>query len=662
MRPSLHSLFFLFLILVALPCCTPDSYPTWMEGEPGPADLSITVNIPTPPPATKVEAGYWDGDDTGLASWGDWEKLVDGRQLYNVTLLIIRLRDNTLVAYRDFYMDGTLHDYCDDDDPNSATGYGLNGFWDEAGDALYENTVAYTTAVKATFDHAHPMHGSIEELATGAYRMLVVANYRPVSGVSSTGAVTPKSYSGMVDRTSSFTTEIGTLRSNFGATTGIPNFDATHYPAIFGHQLHAAKVNDVEQYICEQVPQPLTLVKDFFVRSGSNTISDAQLVRTYSRIRIKVANECEAKDLRIDGILFDAPFAQKSTSLFDFGDDTQFDQNLQGIPLVRSTHAIIPFVTGTTINRMTASQYNEAAIFDAYILESRRPDDLYGFKLQIHYDFDPNNDVQDLTPEGQYLLSNQPIQRVADFEHYLSLLGDGASFLLKQTRSNDFMFDTQSTGFTTSMQTANTTYMPIRFKATGNLPGSAGGSLGDYQRYIWRFYAASDGYYYIKNYLQVNSSDRYVGTMPGDRSSANRWIPLVESTYKARYKLINAPSADRILFQGDGDVTSSGDGRKNNLKYFNHNAGTDQYLKWYDSDTDEGSYFQLFPVLVGSAPYPITIQVIDQQTGQPQNLTEIRRNDYVTVHVSVIYHPTPYDLQFIVKPWGAENDESFQFD
>ena len=343
MRPSSHNLLSLLLLLVALPCCTPDSYPVWMEEKPEPADLSITVSIPAPPTATK--AGYWDGDDASLASWGDWERIVDGRQLYNVTLLIIRLRDNTLVAYRDFYMNGTLNDYCDDDDPNSATGYGLNGFWNEAGDALYGNTVAYTTAVKATFDHAHPMHGSIEELATGSYRMLVVANYRSISGVTSTGAVTPKAYGGLVDGSSNLSTVIGTLRSNFGATTGIANFDAAHYPEIFGHQLHAAKVDDVEQYVCEQVPQPLTLVKDFFVRSGSNTISDAQLVRSYSRIRINVTNESETKDLRIDGILFDAPFAQKSTSLFDFGDDAQFNPALQGVPLVRSTHAIIPFVS-----------------------------------------------------------------------------------------------------------------------------------------------------------------------------------------------------------------------------------------------------------------------------------------------------------------------------
>ena len=79
-----------------------------------PADLTFSVRIPMMTAGTK--AGYADGavspaDTTG---WKRWELLVDGQSFYRLTLFLIRSHDNTMVAYRDFYLDnGTLNDYCD---------------------------------------------------------------------------------------------------------------------------------------------------------------------------------------------------------------------------------------------------------------------------------------------------------------------------------------------------------------------------------------------------------------------------------------------------------------------------------------------------------------------------------------------------------------------
>ena len=301
----------------------------------GPASLTVTLSIPEVSVLTKTS--YADGNvsEADAASWNDWERLVDGQQLYRVTLFLVRKVDNTMVAYRDFYLDsgtGYVNDHVE-------TTHLENGFCTlsvSGSDTTVTMTPSaqFTKAVRARFDYRNPQHGnnatSIEKIVTGSYLLYAVANYSPISGVTSDDG--SKSYSGLSDETGdSFTTRVNTLISSFNSniTTGV-DFTSATATAVSGYKLHTVRNNSgsasyttgTELYICEKRPQPLTFIKEINVLSGDNHFS-AKLIRTYSRIRFELANESQTDVLTLKSFAFNTDFSQKEAYMVPPDDATR---------------------------------------------------------------------------------------------------------------------------------------------------------------------------------------------------------------------------------------------------------------------------------------------------------------------------------------------------
>lgn len=669
-RPQIFT--FLLAALFGTAGCVDPLYPGQAPVT-GPASLSLSIGLPTAQTGTKAN-GYWDGDETNLTSWGQWERLVDGQELYRITLFIINHED-CLVGYRDFYLDGTVHDYSDD-------AHGKNGFCEAtAGYNLLGNDTQFAAAARASFQYDYPLHGTagsaVEQLVTGNYQLLAVANYSPINNVPSipeTGSTTTKDYSGL-NEDGDFTAAVNAVITAFNNNTGTgvvsfkknsTNTDETlrnNIDKIFMYQIRtvrddngtASYTEGTEQFICEQRPQPLSLVYDFSLHSGNNTIA-CQLVRTYSRIRFVVTNETRVTDLnlQIDRFLLSSPFAQRNTSLFDFGDDSQFNNDpVMGIPVLDSDFAIKKYDPSGIIAPSTGSAaYNNAVLYDAYILESRRPTDHYHFSIQTFY----NNEI---TTHQPVLERPTPVRTIAQFNE---ARGRGIDlFLIRQLNAAVFIYDNGSTNYqppTTAAGGYSNTPPMSHAQNPNNFFGSdiqlaitAGTILStpqDYSAYIWRFIDAGvENGYYIQNF----TAPRYLGSMPGSKDKKNRWIPLVNSDNKKKYFLKNTKQSDPNLnIHGDSNDVGQ-DGNNNSTKYLTCNKKDNNfYVNWYPQEDDANGKFLLYPVTINDM-HNMTLQYVNPDSGIPEDITEIRRNQFLTVNISVSYHTDGGYLVYVVNPW-----------
>lgn len=648
--------------------------------EAGPASLSLSIGVPPVQIGTKAN-GYWDGNETNLASWGQWEKLVDGQDLYRVTLFIIDNQD-CLVAYRDFYLNGTVHDYSNDD-------HGQNGFCEAtSGNTLLGNDTQFAKAARASFKYDYPLHGttgsSIEQLVSGSYRLLAVANYSSINGVTSkpeTGEQTTKNYSGL-NEDGDFTASVNAVIEAFteSTSTGIASFkkdsanpDETlrgHIDKLFKYQIRTVRDNGgsasytdgTEQFVCEKRPQPLSLIQEFSLHSGNNNIS-CQLVRTYSRIRFVVTNETRVADLnlKIEKFVLQTPFAQRNTFLFDFGDDSQFDNDpVMGIPVLDSDFAIKKYNPLETVAPQTGSAaYNTEVLYDAYILESRRHTDHYHFSIQTFY----NNEI---TTHQPVLESPTPVASIAQFNE--ARVRGIDLFLVRQFKEKVFMYDNGSTNY---MPPTNDTDIPALsdsnkppishakindFGANTELGIPSGTQLETYSAYIWRFIdAGEENGYYIRNYRDLpggTPTARYLGSMFGRNDKANRWIPMVDNIGDAKKYFLEDTTEPNLNLNIHGDSNDKGqDQGFNNDKYLNYNADNSKpYLKWFKKHDDANGRFLLYPVTINDT-HNMTLQYVNPNSGLPEDITEIRRNQYITVNIGVSYHTDGGYLVYVVNQW-----------
>ncbi len=636
-------------------------------GETGlPADLSLTLRLP------RIETkspGYADGQvspsDAAGSLWSDWDRLVDGQSIYRLTLFLVRRADQQLVGFRDFYKNS----------PNYYGGsdsYGPNGFCASDGTMLPSST-EFATAAKAYFSYLNPMHGAHEKLGSGNYRLYAVANYSPISGVSAEGGTT-RSYGGVPDdgNGTALTSLIDNIKTSYEASTdGLAGFDASGYPAFFNYKVKAAQVGGVEQYVVEQCPQPLTFIADFLVLSGTNQI-EAELVRTYSRIRFVVHNDNvsppapddPAPTLSVKGLSFVTPFAQKQALLFDFGTDEKYNSEWLGAPVLDSPHAIHPY-DGSTIQ---IAPQQSSVIFDAYVLESKRGSDRYQYKIDVEYAGVSGNQIK--------LKQANPIRRLNDlktaynagnYKFLIKAAGDSRGFLFDNTLNTAASSDKQRVmieNYTESVSggkkyldanamantvTSGSRNTTVIVASNGNLSRVDGGPITELELqsdalrpFVWTFEKIGDwnfdimndftGQYWDKNIVSSNNNIRlrtvavdYFHYAPENFSKDGTNGLGFRSAY---------PTGSTVYLNRDGYGHSS----KNILD----------------------NMWILYPLVseaAAGAEKTVTLQILDQQTHQPYDLEELRRNDFVTVNISVSIHPDGGYLEFKVIPWNKKEGE-----
>ena len=129
-----------------------------------PVSLQLLLSVPELSITTKGLADPWDED---FSDWTNWDMFTDGRNIYEVTILIIDEATGALVGFRDMY---AYSEYTDD----------VNGFWD--GFSVMDESTVLGTSAKISFLYDRPQGGrTIEQLKRGFYQVLAVSNYRPLS-------------------------------------------------------------------------------------------------------------------------------------------------------------------------------------------------------------------------------------------------------------------------------------------------------------------------------------------------------------------------------------------------------------------------------------------------------------------------------------------------
>lgn len=369
-----------------------------------PASLSFTVDLPRPGVSTR---GYADMENWGNAQgWSLWDKYVDGRAFYRITLFLID-DQNTLVAYRDIYKGSS--------DLSAENGFvGSNGNVDTG--------LEYSDKARVTFRYENPVHGDAERLHRGRYRLMAVANYSGCTATDRNGV--SQTYAGL-----GVASVVDGIKSAFGTSnaTGIANFVTAYKNSFIDFKLDAGT-----DRVCPQQPQALTLVKDINLSPGENSISE-ELIRTYARLRIVVQNNSyhETKDLTltVGNLALSNNYAQRYAYLFGEPDneDRFYDNTLsRGAITMNSADAIKAFAS-TKVDEIDSNTpgSNEEVVFDAYILESRDLTNDYTYTLGLAYEskdvsMEAYNVGGQITNHSNLKAGNQYVIKRKDTNHYLS--------------------------------------------------------------------------------------------------------------------------------------------------------------------------------------------------------------------------------------------------
>ena len=573
------------------------------------ASLCLDLSVPGLRIESKGNVDNPFADD--ISSWTDWEKVVDGRMMYRLTVFLIEKDTDYLVAYRDIYFGST-------DLKASGEVEGPNGWYN--GTSVDVN-LSSSTQAQISFLYDNPLHkatngSSFESLQRGTYKLLAVANYSSVnetkfngqpSGVASYTGLGGGIFDGYVDGI------IDEFKSCQNSGTKKTFASYPNYSKLVDYVLTSSS-----SFICPAMPQPLTLAKEIELSPGMNTVS-GELLRTFSRIRLSVENMSNV-DLTVRSLSFSDNTTKDQTYLFSLPENPDRVYSIgtatAGAPVVSSTAAIVSFppadgptpvpADGTTVANV-ASGNNTKTLFDAYILESRDLSNNYTYTLDLEYVGED--------PIPQYEKTSEVISKKED-------LTDNGLYLFQNQR-NQYRF-----------LIAGTPYLQTIDVELNDLPTPLDESM------VMKLIPVGSDQYYIQT--QYAGTTYYLGT-PGRNTN----IPMIPDQSSAT--VFTAGTANGNLTFLSNTTNSSG------YDYINvHGGDQDKVIGW--GQNDGGSQFKLYEVKqVMKAPEysdHIVLSTIDPVTSVVSPVNTIKRNDFINVLISVSYNKDFGEFEFEVKPWN----------
>lgn len=561
-----------------------------------PVNLTISLKVP------RIELTRSVSDDprNEYDNWTMAEKLVDGRELYHVTLLLVEETTGKLVGIRDI-------EHGSDHITDATSQYGANGF---SKDGVVDINAMTGTEVTFTFLYDYPRHGECEKLRRGKFRLLVMANHTAYGN-----------YVGLTNGGTSLKTLIEGIKNDFDVTNGkgVDDFFAS-YPAFFDFKVQAGT-----DYLCSKTnPQPLTLVQDLALNPGDNYV-EAELKRTYARIRLEVMNNSSSVPLTVNSLSFSDNFAQQETYLFDDPDQperkyTGFDKSALDID---GTDALTPF-EATVI-----SASSNSVIFDAYVLESRDDADAgYYYTLNVEYEGKTYTSMPEISRTALTLeqVKAEAVNNVED-GNYLVIENKRRAKILYQNAEN---------------------YLYQGTKTIDELEQER-----DYT-YLWKLLNVTndDDSYYLMNAATQNR----VG-FPKDGKTQITASP----TAYYEFDTYNG----NILLEAHNPEDNS---NNSNKRYLNDYGGAGTHIGGYGYDntnkSDEGSWFLFYKAVIEKLPAqyqtPILLETIDPVTAQVSQVESIKRNDFIDVLVTVAFDEMNGDFKFVVVPW-TEKEADIEF-
>ena len=577
------------------------------------ASLCLDLSVPGLRIESKGNADDPFADD--ISSWTDWEKVVDGRMMYRLTVFLIEKDTDYLVAYRDIY-DGSAD--------LTASLEGPNGWYDGSSVNVSLKT---STQAQISFLYDNPLHtatdgSSFERLQRGTYKLLAVANYSSVNGTKFNGQPSGvASYKGLGNGT--FDTYVDGIINEFKDNQKAGKEKTFASYANSSNLVNYVLTSSSSSFICPAMPQPLTLVKEIELSPGMNTVS-GELLRTFSRIRLTVENMSNV-DLTVRSLSFSDNTTKNQTYLFSLPEnpDRVYSVGAKKAPVVSSSDAIVRF-TGLTVIDDLASGNNTKTLFDAYVLESRDLSNNYTYTLDLEYVGE--------AAVPQYEKTSTAISTVAG-------LANGGNYLF-QNQNNQYRF-----------LIAGTPYLQTVDVELAELPTVLGASM------VMKLISVdsnSDGVQdtetinsvaYPKYIIQTQygGTTYYLGT-PGRSTN----IPMIPDKASATVFTARDDRGSNLTFWSN---TKNGNGVRDFINVYG--GQQDQVRGW--NDNDGGSQFKLYDVKqVMKAPKysdPIVLSTIDPVTSVVTPVNTIKRNDFINVLISVSYNKDLGDFEFEVKDW-----------
>ena len=565
-------------LLIALPFVLSLLCACQREDLPGEVSEAVSLCLDLSVPGLRIESkGNVDNplaDD--ISSWTDWEKVVDGRMMYRLTVFLIEKDTDYLVAYRDIYVGSP-------DLKDAASSEGPNGWYDGSSVDVSLNT---STQAQISFLYDHPLHtatdvSSFERLHRGTYKLLAVANYSAYDTYPGLGG-------------GDFNTYVDEIIAEFitaqNRGTKKKFTDYTQCSSLVDYVLTSSS-----SFICPAMPQPLTLAKEIELHPGMNTVS-GELLRTFSRIRISVENMSNV-DLTLHSLSFSTKTTKNQTYLFSLPETPDRVYSIgtatPGAPVVSSSDAIVPF-TGLTVIDDLASGNNTKTLFDAYILESRGATGDYTYTLDLEY-------VGESAVPQYEKTSEDAIVTVAE-------LTDGGNYLF-QNQNNQYRFLIAGTP---NLQTIDV--------ELNDLPTPLDESM------VMKLIPVGSDQYYIQT--QYAGTTYYLGT-PGRNTN----IPMIPNQSSAT--VFTAGTANGNLTFLSNTSNSSGYDYINV-----HGGDQDKVMGWGQNDGGSQFKLYAVNQLMKAPKYsdPIVLSTIDPVTSVVSPVNTIKRNDFINVLIP--YHTT----------------------
>lgn len=595
------------------------------------ASLEITFAVPEISISTKGIDDPWDDD---LSDWTAWDRFTDGRDLYEVTILLIEESTGNLVGFRDMYASSAYTDV-------------NNGFWDGSG--VMDKDTEIGTAAKASFLYDNPQGGrTIEKLRRGRYQILAVSNYRSIpaeiTGAGAYGGLKGAIGSSLTIDTD-FTELIDNIKYSFDPENGIPDFkNSTEYSDIWTFNI----VMD-DNNLCHRQPQPLTAVRYIELTPGMNRFS-VGLERTYVRVRVEVENNSGQETLTVNDFDFCDWFTQRAVYLFN--DPTDNSRNYEvrskdafGNPGL-NTHKKSPVLAAEA--GWKSSQDNaivnfsgpveipsgeSRVIFDGYVFGSKlgatdpnyeKNDSTYMYHLDVEFKNVSNYN------NGYYMETTTPITSIEDFrDHYA---GGGHYFVIQSQHAD------RGRRFLTTDALSSTTLSAMTLdEVLTALEGV------DSYKYVFELQSTgTEDTYYIRT---LGSTPYWFGAL------SYGVMPSLNNISGVGYVMLeNTQNGIQGLVLGNSGYY---------LNSMNNTGGA-----W--NGIDIGSQFQMYPVSGKGVGTPhlstdIDLLLIDPGTAAVYPVQNIKRNDFINVLVSVAYNDMDSRFDITAVTGWTDRDEQVEF-
>ena len=672
------------------------------RGNSEPASLTFNVTLPNIGISTKARELFSDADNgdpivsdpfgTDLSKWTEFEKLIDGRVIYRLTMFLVDKVDGVLVGYRDLYYKG----YDKSEDSEDITGEGKR---EECGvNGLSKDSLQATI----TFNYDHPVHilkdgSSLEKLERGKYRMIVVANwssvnmkvkdndnkdgdysYKGLKGRKPTDGEAPEFETYVKNIIAKYNAQNGDKPLRFSRTVSSSESD---YGDDYHNLMDFAMYSCDTHFLCPLEPMPLVLVKDFELHPGKNEVS-GQLIRTRARLRIAIENvsndvltvhnlQFGANTTRNESFLFYAPGNEQGT-LSDPSPESNGGTTKYGSPTINkddglnSDHdatynALVSFKPNTEVPSLKSN--NRKVLFDGYILDGNGQGNLFTYDVDFEYEGKLVKNLARARDNGSWVkIESDP-----------SAIEDGGLYVIQNQESSKRIL-----------------YAGDGQVETALLTNDGHGVFTDDVKYfepdqVFRFIAEKDSDGKTKTETVTN---RYTDKAGKEEAypifsiqtyDGKYWIGTPQNGYATNLALESIESnRTPFVVRNDGYRKSHPElnylcfystkpDSQNKTRYFiNVNGDTNfqhQVNGW--SDNDGGSEFYLHKVVVEEdrAQYSgtVTLSTLDPVTAVVSPVTSIRRNDFINILITVSYNEKAGEMQFVVKDWN-EIDNNIDFD